>query len=102
MTSQNILTRVSESIETIDDVLKHFQTSIQQNVKSMYKGEGRNFSRRGLSGVPGEGFPAIFQFPGGWGGSTPIFGCFNGQNERIFGPGGMAPLAYACLRPSRV
>ena len=22
--------------------------------------------------------------------TTPIFGCFNGQNERIFGPGAMA------------
>ena len=51
------------------------------------KGVGRNFSRGGLSLATGEGSPAIFQFPGG-GGSTPIFGRFNGQNERIFGPGG--------------
>ena len=61
------------------------------------KGVSRNFSRGGLSGAPGEGSPAIFKFPGG--GSTPIFGRFNGQNERSFGPGGrMAPLpmpAYA-------
>ena len=56
----------------------------------MLKGVGRNFSRGWLSGAAGEGSPAIFQFPGG--GSTTIFGRFNGQNERIFGPGGgMAP-----------
>ena len=29
------------------------------------KGVARNFSRGGLSGAPGEGSPAIFQFPGG-------------------------------------
>ena len=53
------------------------------------KGVGRNFSRGWL--------PAIFQISGG--GSTLIFGRFNGQNNRIFGPGGpwTCP-AYACLR----
>ena len=35
------------------------------------KGVGRNFSRGGLSGAPGEGSPAIFQFPGG--GAQPRF-----------------------------
>ena len=50
------------------------------------KGVARNFSRGGLSRAQGEGSPAIFQFPWG-GGSTPIFGRFNGQNERILGQG---------------
>ena len=39
---------------------------------SVDKGVGRNFSRGGLSGAPGEGSPAIFQFPGG-GGAQPQF-----------------------------
>ena len=60
------------------------------------KGVGGNFYRGGLPGTPGEGSPAIFQFSGGC--STPIFGRFNGQTERIFGPGGLCPLANACLR----
>ena len=57
------------------------------------KGVGRNF--------PGEGSPAIFQYPGGL---NPDFGRFNGQNERIFGPEGQTPclclpmpLHVACL-----
>ena len=60
------------------------------------KSVGGNFYRGGLPGTPGEGSPAIFQFSGGC--STPIFGRFNGQTERIFGPGGLCPLANACLR----
>ena len=37
--------------------------------------------------VPG-GSEAIFSFLRGGGGLTPLFGRFNGQNKRIFGPGG--------------
>ena len=59
------------------------------------KGVARNFSRGGLSGASGEGSPAVFQFPGG--SSTPIFGRFNGQNERIFGPGGGHGPPCLCL-----
>ena len=63
-------------------------TELQLQTPSPSKGVARKFSRRGLSGALGEGSPAIFQFPGGKGGSTSFFGRFNGQNERIFGPGG--------------
>ena len=53
--------------------------------------------------APGESrgeLPAIFQIPGGGGGSTPMFGGFNGQNERIFGPGGRgSPLPMAAYGP---
>ena len=50
---------------------------------------GRNFSTGGLSGAPGEGSPAIFQFQGVWGlgVSTPSFSRFSCQNERISLPG---------------
>ena len=57
-----------------------------------------NFSRGGLSGLQGRAPQPFFNFQGE-GSSTPIFGRFNGQNERIFLPGkAMAPLpmpAYA-------
>ena len=54
------------------------------------------FQGRALGGSRG-GLPAIFQFPGGGGGSTPIFGRFNGQNERIFRPGGGHGPPCLCL-----
>ena len=56
-------------------------------------GVGSNFSRGGLSRG---GLPSHFSISSGGGrGSTPIFGCFFGQNDRIFGPGG----GMALLRP---
>ena len=69
------------------------------------KGEVRNFSRGRLPAVVSmEGFRALqgrapkpfFNFQGR--GSIPIFGRFNGQNEKNSWPGGMTPLplpAYA-------
>ena len=55
------------------------------------KGVGKNFSRGGLRLVQ---WRAPTQFSnsrvGRGGGCTPIFGRFNGQNEWMFGPGGMA------------
>ena len=69
--------------------------AIETNWTSVMQGRRQEFFQ---GRAPGEGSQPFFNFQGG--GSTPIFGRFNGQNERIFGPGGgMAPLAYACLRP---
>ena len=61
----------------------------------------------GQQGLRQEFFQGMALGDSRWGLPTqtnyPIFGRFNGQNERIFGPegGGHAPLAYACLRPCR-
>ena len=54
---------------------------------------GRNFSRGGLPGArePFYSFQVVARC------STPIFGRFNGQNERIFGPGGGHDPPYQCL-----
>ena len=49
------------------------ETMLDNNAKPS-KGVGRNFSRGGLSEAPGEGSPAIFQFPGG--GLNPDFWSF--------------------------
>ena len=49
-------------------------THIQGRRQEFFKGKAPDESRGWL--------PAVFQIPGG-GGSTSIFGCFNGQNERI-------------------
>ena len=46
--------------------------SVGQSIITASKGVARNFSRGGLSRAPGEGSPAIFQFPGG-GGAQPRF-----------------------------
>ena len=64
------------------------------------KGVGRNFSRGGLSGAPGEGSPAIFQIPGG-GAQPRIFVASMVKMKEFSGQGGHAPppLAFACLRP---
>ena len=78
--SQNLYSGAISKLRFGDSTTNPFRT----------KGVGRNFSRGGLSEAPGEGSPAIFQFPEG-GGSTPIFGHFNGQNEIIVGPGGHGP-----------
>ena len=40
-------------------------TELQLQTPSPSKGVARKLSRRGLSGAPGEGYLAIFQFPGG-------------------------------------
>ena len=86
----NHVKQICTSIKYRSNILLHIE-GLGKCKTSMpvIKGVGRNFSRGGLSGAPGEGSPAIFQFPGG--GSTQLFGRFNGQNERIFGPGGHAP-----------
>ena len=67
--------------------------------KPDYQKQGRRqeyFKGRALGGSRG-GLPSYSSISRG-GSWTPIFGRFNGQNERIFGPGA-CPLAYACLRP---
>ena len=54
---------------------------------------GRNFSKGGLPGArqPFYSFQVVARC------STPIFGRFNGQNERIFGPVGGHDPPYQCL-----
>ena len=63
-----------------------------------YEGRRQNFSGEGSRGLQGRAAQPFFDFQGG-GGSIPNFCRFNGQNERIFGPGGPWPLlsmpAYA-------
>ena len=63
------------------------------------KGVGRNFSRGGLSGAPGEGSPAIFQFPGG---AQPRFlGASMVKMKEFSGQGGHG-LPCLCLPTSLV
>ena len=73
----------------------------QLNDVRIAEGLSRNFSRGGL-----QGSQPFFKFQEG--GSTLIFGRFNCQNERIFGPGGghglhlrMAAYAYAHCKTER-
>ena len=71
----------------------HGQGRSQEFFQGKAPGGGFN---GGLPGAPGEGSPTFFNFQGE--GSIPIFGCLNGQNERVSRSGGMAPFsmpAYA-------
>ena len=64
------------------------------------KGVGRNFSGGGLSGPQGRAPQPFFKVQGG--DSTPIFGRFSGQNERIFGSvGGHGPPCLYLHTPMR-
>ena len=59
----------------------------RRGLKYVIQGRRQKFFQgRALGGSRG-GLPSHFPISRG-GGSTPIFGRFNGQNERIFRPGG--------------
>ena len=69
----------------------------QGRSQQFFQGKAPSGFNEGLPGAPGGRLPNHISISGG-GGSIPIFGRFNGQNERISWPGGMTPLplpAYA-------